>query len=138
MAMNISITHVAINVNDMEETLRFYQDTLGFSKIFEVAHPQTGAPWIIYIQVCAGQFLELFYDGKPRSATDADAGFTHLCFAVDDVETLANKIVENGFSLEIEPCVGPDKNKQAWIRDPNGVRIELMQISPESPHAAFM
>lgn len=132
------ITHVAINVNDMNATLKFYQDTLGFSKIFEISNPETGAPWIVYVQICAGQFLELFYDGKPRTTNDADTGFTHLCFSVDDVEAVAKHITDMGYALEIPPCMGCDHNKQAWIRDPNGVRIELMQVSPESPHAAFM
>lgn len=122
----------------MEATLRFYEDTLGFTKIFELANPQTGAPWIVYIQICPGQFLELFYGGEPRTAKDADLGFTHLCFAVEDVEALARHITQMGYPLEIPLSQGPDGNKQAWIRDPNGVRIELMQVSPQSPHAAYM
>ena len=31
------ITHVAINVKDMDATLKFYQDALGFEKIFEIS-----------------------------------------------------------------------------------------------------
>lgn len=132
------VTHVAINVKDMDATLKFYQDALGFEKIFEISNPDTGAPWIVYIQVCAGQFLELFYGGEPKTAKDGDIGFTHLCFAVDDVKALAKDISDKGYSLEIPPCIGCDHNLQAWIRDPNGLRIELMQVSPESPHADFM
>lgn len=132
------VTHVAVNVRDMDETLKFYRDVFGFEKIFEISHPETGAPWIVYVQVCPGQFLELFYGGAPRTATDADTGFTHLCFAVDDVEALAQHITNMGYPLEIPPCRGCDQNMQAWVRDPNGVRIEMMQISPLSPHAAFM
>ncbi len=136
--MATTLTHVAVNVKSMEETLRFYHDTLGFSKIFELNHPETGAPWIVYVQVAPGQFLELFYDGKERTAKDEDLGFTHLCFAVDDVAATAKHITDMGYKLEIPLCMGCDHNLQAWVRDPNGVRIELMQVSPESPHAAYM
>ena len=45
-------------------------------KNFEISNPDTGAPWIVYIQVCAGQFLELFYGGEPKTAKDGDIGFT--------------------------------------------------------------
>lgn len=136
--MPTTITHLAINVKNMEETLRFYEETLGFTKIFTLDHPETGKPWIVYVQVCAGQFLELFYGGQPRSARDEDIGMTHLCFSVEDVAATARHITEMGYSLEIPLCVGCDNNQQAWIRDPNGVRIELMQVSPDSPHAAYM
>ena len=135
--MNL-ITHVAINVKNMDATLKFYQDTLGFEKIFEINSPDTGSPWIVYIQVCAGQFLELFYGGEPKTAKDEDIGFTHLCFAVENVAALAKHITDKGYALEIPLNIGCDNNLQAWIRDPNGVRIELMQVSPDSPHAAFM
>ena len=57
---------------------------------------------------------------------------------LDDVKALAKDISDKGYSLEIPPCIGCDHNLQAWIRDPNGLRIELMQVSPESPHADFM
>lgn len=133
------MTHMAVTVVDMEETLQFYEAALGFHKIFELNHPETGDPWIVYIQICAGQFLELFYGGTETDRqTGEPAGFSHICFAVEDVEKTAQHIVKAGYELEIPPCRGCDSNMQAWIRDPNGVRIELMQIMEESPHAAFM
>ena len=39
------MTHTAINVKNMEETLRFYKEALGFQKIFELADPETGDPF---------------------------------------------------------------------------------------------
>ena len=35
-----------------------------------------------------------------------------------------------------EPKLGLDHNLQAWIKDPDGNAIELMQITPESPQRA--
>lgn len=134
----IMISHVAINVNDMTKTVKFYEDTLGFKKIFELNDPQTGKPWIVYIQVTRGQFLELFYNGVPHTVSDENTGFTHLCFMIDSVEETAMHIEAIGYPLEIKPCRGCDNNLQTWIRDPNGVRIELMQLSSDSPHASYM
>jgi hypothetical protein len=28
-------------------------------------------------------------------------------------------------------------NWQAWVTDPNGIRIELMKIDPQSPQATY-
>ena len=76
-----ALTHAAIYVKDMEESLDYYERALGFKKIFELPDPETGEPWIVYIQVCKGQFIELFYT-KPGSeiVPDPEVGMNHLCF----------------------------------------------------------
>ena len=133
------LTHAAIDVKDMEESLAFYEKALGFKKKFELADPDTGAPWIVYIQVCKGQFLELFYTKEgAESGPSPEVGFSHLCFCVESVEKIAEHLTKEGIHLDIPPCRGCDNNLQTWIRDPNGIRIELMEISPDSPHAAYM
>ena len=133
------MTHTAINVKDMEASLEFYEKALGFKKMFELANPDTGKPWIVYIQVCKGQFLELFYTDPDAQITgDPEVGLNHLCFAVDDVDAIAAHIEEAGYELFIKPCIGCDNNKQTWVKDPSGVRIELMAVSPNSPHAKYM
>ncbi len=132
-------THVAIYTKNMEETLDFYEKAFGFKKIFELPDPETGAPWIVYIQVCKGQFLELFYT-KPGSEIpeEAPVGLNHICFSVDSVDEIAEHLTGLGYDLFIKPCVGCDNNRQTWVKDPNGVRIELMQVSPDSPHWKYM
>jgi lactoylglutathione lyase len=47
------------------------------------------------------------------------------------------KIRNAGYPIDIDPKQGLDLNWQAWTKDPNGVRIELMQIMPGSPHSNF-
>lgn len=132
-------SHMAITVRDMEETLRFYRDALGFDRIFGLDNPDTGKPWIVYIKILPGQFLELFYGGDDNVKHEADqTGFSHLCFEVEDVHAIARRIEEAGYTLDIRPCQGCDHNWQTWVRDPNGIRIELMSISKESPHYQFM
>lgn len=134
-----TITHIAITVADMKETLEFYKKAFGFEKIFELNNPDTGEPWIVYVQVGPGQFLELFYGGvHKKEQTEGEIGVNHLCFEVESVQAIAEQIEKAGYALDIRPCTGCDHNLQTWVKDPNGIRIELMQISPESPHAAFM
>ena len=132
------IAHAAATVKDMEESLRFYNHALGFQTAFQLSHPETGKPWIIYLSICPGQFLELFYGGEVTNLwTDAQIGFNHLCLEVDDIAAAVQKVREAGYPIDEEPKQGSDYNWQAWIKDPNGVRIELMQIMPESPQAQF-
>ena len=130
--------HIAITVRDMNESIRFYTQALGFRRAFSFRHPDTGAPWIEYLHFSEGQFIELFYGGaEERDWHDGHIGFNHLCFRVDDIQATVRSIRESGVPIDVEPKQGVDGNWQAWIRDPNGIRIELMQILPDSPQSRF-
>ena len=116
--MITGIAHTAVTVKDMDESIRFYTQVLGFKKAFSIPHYVTGEPWIEYLNVSPGQFVELFYGG-------------------DDINTSVQKIRDAGYPVDSEPRQGADHNWQAWVTDPNGIRIELMQIMPGSPQSRF-
>jgi len=129
---------MAVTVRDMPESVRFYTRALGMKKAFEISHPVTGAPWIVYLNAAPGQFIELFYGGsEEKTWNDRQIGFHHLCLHVDDIRAAAEAVKEAGYALDKEPKQGNDHNWQAWVTDPNGIRIELMQIVPESPQSRF-
>jgi catechol 2,3-dioxygenase-like lactoylglutathione lyase family enzyme len=132
------ITHLAVTVKNMEESLDFYTRALGFKRIFDFDNPKTGKPWIVYLFVSEGQFVELFYDGEPPNPwNETLAGFNHICFLVDDIQAIAAQVKDAGYKLDSEPSRGSDNNQQCWVTDPNGIRVEMMQISPDSPHAKY-
>ncbi|MCL5032959.1 MAG: VOC family protein [Thermotogae bacterium] len=126
------IAHVAYTVSDMEKALHFYCDQLGFQKAFEIRDDE-GKSWINYIKVSKNQFIELFCGGKKREVSQNEAGFSHLCLEVDDIQKVAEDLKKKNVVLDIDPKQGKDFNWQCWIRDPDGNRIELMQISEKSP-----
>lgn len=131
--MITGIAHMAVTANDMQKSLDFYIRVLGFKKAFSLAHPETGAPWIEYLQA-GGQFVELFYGGTDEYAfKSSQRGFNHLCLGVDDIYATVKAIEAAGYPMDTAISQGRDKNFQAWLKDPNGIRVELMQISPESP-----
>lgn len=127
------IGHLALTVEDMDKSLEFYCGVLGFEKAFEI-NDDDGNPWIVYVKVGAGQFIELFYggDNKQEILTN-QIGFNHLCLEVNDINEVANHIKMHGLQLDLEPKRGKDQNFQCWIKDPDGNRIEFMQLVPSSP-----
>ena len=130
--------HIAITVRDMTESIQFYTQALGLRRAFEFQHPDTGAPWIVYLYVSPGQFVELFYGGTEEHPWDDSLiGFNHLCFQVDDIHSSVQAVKDTGYLIDAEPVQGVDHNWQAWVRDPNGIRVELMQIMPDSPQSLF-
>ncbi|BBJ28387.1 VOC family protein [Athalassotoga saccharophila] len=126
------IAHVAYTVSDMEKSLHFYCDQLGFEKAFEIRDDE-GKPWINYIKVGKNQFIELFYGGKKKEHSQNEAGFSHLCFEVDDIQKVAEELKKKNVIIDVDPKQGKDFNWQCWIKDPDGNRIELMEISDKSP-----
>ena len=127
------IAHAAYNVKDMETAVAFYEKVFGFKKAFTMNHPLTGAPWIVYVYVAEGQFIELFYGGVTEDPyTDERIGYSHLCLQVSDIQEAAAAVLAAGAPLDSAPRKGMDGNWQCWTHDPDGNRIELMQMMPDS------
>jgi catechol 2,3-dioxygenase-like lactoylglutathione lyase family enzyme len=124
---------LAYNVGNMESSLAFYCGVLGFQKAFEI-HKEDGSPWIVYIKVCPGQFIELFYGGENKLEPPVKPiGFHHLCLEVEDIQQIATHLNAKGMTLDVEPKQGRDTNWQCWAKDPDGNRIEFMQLIPGAP-----
>ena len=58
--MITGIGHVAFRVTDLERALEFYCDKLGFHEAFRLDREGEPSPWIVYLQIGPGQFVELF------------------------------------------------------------------------------
>lgn len=127
--MITGIGHVAFDVADMEKSLEFYCKGLGLRDAFETRHPETGRPWIRYIQVARGQFIELFYD---RKGENSRGSYSHLCLLTDDIWAAEALLKEKGLPVDTPVKKGNDGNWQCWTHDPDGNAIEFMQIMPDS------
>ena len=124
------IGHVALRVKDIEAVLSFYRDTLGFAEMFRMK--RDGKLWIVYLRITDTQFIELFPGGTGEMPGRDDVGLTHVCWTVDDMDAALAELEERGVPLSTPLRRGNSGNLQAWITDPEGNRIELMQMSPES------
>ena len=133
--MITGIGHVAIRVRDLEKALGFYQGLLGLPEIFRLAN-EDGEPWLVYLKVNDDNFVELFPGGSPRPEVEGNpVGYVHLCLHVDDMEETLAELAERVVDTSKGPSKGKDGNWQYWLTDPDGNRIELMQIMPDSLQA---
>ena len=133
--MITGIGHVAIRVSDLEQALGFYQGLLGLPEIFRLANDD-GEPWLVYLKVNDDNFVELFPGGGPRPEAQGNpVGYVHLCLHVDDMEETLAALTERGVDTSKGPSKGKDGNWQYWLTDPDGNRIELMQLMPDSLQA---
>ena len=128
------IGHVAIRARDLDAVLAFYTDTLGFREMFRLHHDD-GSLMLVYVRVTEDQFLEFFPNATGEAPPPSNVGYNHLCLTVADIEATLRDLEARGVPLSRGLQTGRDGNRQAWIADPEGNRIELMEMAPDSKQA---
>jgi lactoylglutathione lyase len=128
--MITDLGHAAFAVHDLERSLAFYAQ-LGIREAFRLHHPD-GTLMLVYLHVAGDRFIEIF-PGGPFPDPARRGSFKHLCLLTDDLHGTIEQLREAGIVIEQEPKVGLDHNWQAWLRDPDGNAIELMQLVETSP-----
>jgi len=129
-----SIAHVAIRVKDVSRTLDFYEGKLGMREMMRL--DRDGRLWLLYLRITDTQFLEVFPEGEGERAAEREAvGYNHMCLEVPDIDAALRELDAAGVPLIRDKQMGADGNWQAWIEDPDGHRIELMQMMPDSLQA---
>lgn len=134
--MITGLGHIAVTAQNIDKSLDFYTRILGLPEAFRM-HNDDGSLWMVYVLTGNGGFIEIFTNGgdKPDLPQNA-AGFKHLCLWVDDIEATLHDLKSKG--LDVDPNnirTGRSKCRQYFITDPDGLRIELMQLMPESEQA---
>lgn len=123
--------HVAFKVADVERSVRWYGAAFGAKKIYH-AEAQGDRPELMFLEFNRGQHIELFSGGKNLLPSPAEPiGYLHFCLLVDDLEQALAHLA----TLQVIPerkFTGRAAQRIAFISDPDGNSIELMEIPPES------
>jgi catechol 2,3-dioxygenase-like lactoylglutathione lyase family enzyme len=125
-----NMPHVGILVGDVEASLKFYRDILGFHEIWRGAKKPTVLSWI-HEQVPDGKdFLEfMLYSSLPDP--DKRGKYHHLCLEVPDIEkakaTLESRAAKINYTKALEIQTGINHKRQLNVYDPDGTRVELME-----------
>ncbi len=123
--------HVAIKVTDLDRSLDFYRDRLGFPEMLRLKN-EDGSTWLVYLRITDDHYIEIFPGAENDRAPGWNAnGVNHMCFTIVDLDGTTARIKAAGISLTSEIKDGLDGNRQAWIEDPDGNRIELMEMAPD-------
>ena len=129
-----SINHVAIVVEDMDESLTFWRDALGI-ELREVRDVPAEKSQVAFLPL-GGSEVELV---KPTSDDSGIAkylakrgeGLHHLCLEVDDIEGMLAQLKTKGIRLiNEEPRKASDGKRYAFVHpeSTSGVLVELYQL----------
>ena len=139
-----NIRHTGIVVTDLEASLRFYRDLLGFREMKRLEESGAyidnmlalDAAQLTTVKLAApdGNLIELLhFRSHPRkSAGPREAcsiGITHVAFTVGDIDQAYVSLRNQGVQFNAPPQSSPDGYaKVAFCRDPDGILIELVQV----------
>jgi glyoxylase I family protein len=118
--------HAALICRDVAETIRFYQDVLGFPLVELVENRDYAGSSHFFFDIGNGNLLGFFdfpgHDHPPFSETIG--GVQHLAISVTAERFAAAKATFEAAGIEY---LGPDRGVEdsLYVRDPNGVGIEL-------------
>ncbi len=126
-----SLGHLNLRVADLDAMAHFYRDQVGFQEMTRLKR-DNGDTWLIYLRITDDQYLELMTGAETTQAPpDGPAGVTHFCFTIDDLDVEKARLSAAGIEMTTPITRGLDGNRGAWIVDPEGNRIELMEMAPD-------
>ena len=126
-----ALNHVGISVDNFDEAINFYTETMGFREAFAISAPD-GTPRLTYLHINRDTFLEI----QPANPNNP-AGFTHVGIQVDDLEATVRRLGSEGLEAE-QPRSGSTNALLTNVFGPGGARIELVELGPDSLHTEAM
>lgn len=150
--MIIGVEHTSFTVSNLERSLLFYTDHLGFTllehrpsitnKYFrDIVDFADGVIKGAYLAIPGTQHrLELFEYVNPRGAPldlrNNNPGSAHLAVLVDNVVEMHTTLMAKGVQFRSSPIYldeGPNTGGWAvYMLDPDGITIELFQAAAHS------
>lgn len=145
-------SHLGIAVSDLDRSVRFYCDVLGFTQLYALDFNENEVAATMEqegsfrsamllrddIRVELLQWVDVPVTGSGERRAMTELGLTHLCFRVDDIEELSRAVVAAGGRVHEQTLsvlgvegAGAMPTKLLYVTDPDGTRIELMSNVPD-------
>jgi lactoylglutathione lyase len=123
------VDHFAFLVEDIDASIKFYTEKLGFEFDFKETDEEHGESFAFF--KLDGGNLELLQNlnakkKKEQSNPEEQAYCPHLALETDDLEGLLEGLKEKGVTVLKEPMLIPNKVTWAYIQDIDGNIIEYV------------
>ena len=117
--------HVGLRVADLERSRAFYTG-LGYEVLGHVPETEFGSLTMLKLPGDEFVTVELVHD--PRRGVVDPGRLNHVVIQIESMQATVEQLTARG--IEVEPPGSPDGSEDfwtAWITDPDGYRIELVQ-----------
>ena len=131
------LAHLNFVTNDLARIIDFYVNKLGMQVKFTLDNQQR-QPFGYYIGCGNTTFLE-FFDQKMAAEVwggnveelASGTRYKHFCLEVTALDQYCEMLKNKGVSVS-PISMGMDHSRQAWVNDPDGNAIELMEYGASS------
>ncbi|WP_157950159.1 VOC family protein [Vallitalea okinawensis] len=111
-----------IHTHNLEKTLKFYEGFIGLSLVKRFS-PRQGVT-ILFLKDKEGGIIEIVEDVQRPVHQESNVS---LLFSIDDLEKTLEVLEQQNISIEMGPIELPSGEKFVFIKDTNGIEIELME-----------
>jgi len=120
------LLHTRYRVDDLERTVRFYQQVLGLDEVRRHKSPR-GSELVFMKAPQSEELIELCH--YPASGpVKVQPDLTHLAFEVDSLEEFGKHLGKLGLKYSDGPHLKPDGGGIAFVDAPEGYEVELIQM----------
>lgn len=133
--------HTMVRVKKLDEALDFYCKKLGLIEVSR-REDEKGRFTLVFLRAPGDQvdmekkkapLLELTYNWPARPGDEEEytggRNFGHLAYAVENIYEYCKKLIDAGITINRPPKDG----RMAFIKSPDGISIELLQIGDALP-----
>jgi lactoylglutathione lyase len=128
--------HTMVRVTDIDASLHFYCEALGL-QVLSRRDNEAGRFTLIFLAAPGDEKaqIELTYnwpdaEGKSETYTGG-RNFGHVAYAVPDIYSACKRLMDHGVTISRPPRDG----RMAFVRSPDQISIELLQIGDPLPKA---
>jgi catechol 2,3-dioxygenase-like lactoylglutathione lyase family enzyme len=137
----LRLEHAGLTVTDLEASVAWYRRMFGCEVVHDLHWPETGVR-AAYISLGKdGSLLELFHrPGTTRGfSPDPDsARYEHICVQVEDLDVAFADLQAKGAHVAFAPRLAKRHGRIAMVIDPDGFRIELLEVLTAERHAELV
>jgi catechol 2,3-dioxygenase-like lactoylglutathione lyase family enzyme len=117
----IGLNYVALSVPDLDKAVEHYPKTMGFPEAFRLKNP-AGEVQFVFVQISKNTFIELLPANSQRPP-----GFRHFGLLVEGMADATAMFKARGADVSPTNVIGAEAISSNIV-DPNGVRIELVEL----------
>ena len=132
-----TLAHLNFVTNDLSKIIDFYVNKLGLNVKFTLDNKE-GEPFGYYFECGNTTFLEFFDQEMASKVWGGNVErlilgnrYRHFCLEVTGLDEFCENLKSKGVDVS-EIRMGMDNSRQAWISDPDGNQIELMEYGHSS------